>query len=73
MIFRPEPQRGEKTIAQGETLGLVSKANKPRQGRQIEAGLPPLPGLELPLPCSPDFIRGYDLAVPSGLSSEILF
>ena len=58
MIFRSEPQRGEKAIAQGKTLGLVSKTSKPRQGRQIESGLPPLPGLEMPFALFPGFHPG---------------
>jgi len=43
MIFRSKPLKGEKILAQGETLEAA------------------------------DFIKGYFLAVPSGLSSEILF
>ncbi|MBS1791957.1 MAG: hypothetical protein JST85_29895 [Acidobacteria bacterium] len=69
MIFRSEPRRGEKTIAQGETLGVVSKANKPRQGRQIEAGLPPLPRLEMPFASFPGFYPG----LLSGRSFGTLF
>lgn len=73
MIFQSKPRRGEKTIAQGETLGVVSKANKPWWGAtDLKLVCRPCQGWRCLWLCSPDFIRGYYLAVPSGLSSEIL-
>ena len=70
MIFRIEPRRGGKKVAQGVTLGKVKEESKPCQGvinYLALAGLGPYPT------SNPGLHPGLLYAAPLELGSEFLF